>query len=204
MDFSPADPPSFGECMVNWNDYIGCFRARHEDEAAPAPEDDAPAIPAVTITDLARFSPTPSTVAGEPDNLGVAGLPSNFVATASEHTANGTLFGFPISVRFTPETFTFHYGDGATRTTSTGGASWDALGQAQFTPTDTSHTYAARGTYDARVDVSYSAEIDLGIGWFPVDGLLTTTGPAQSIRVFEAHTALVAHTCTETPGAAGC
>jgi hypothetical protein len=120
------------------------------------------------------------------------------------HTQNGTLFNYPIAVRFSPAAYTFVNGDDTTTKSSTGGATWDALRQAQFTPTDTSHTYKERGTYTARVDVSYTAEIDLGSGWFPITGTLNTTGADQQIRIYEAHTALVAHTCKETPNAPGC
>ncbi|WP_353115889.1 hypothetical protein [Microbacterium sp.] len=151
-----------------------------------------------------RFSPAPSVFRGEPDNLGVAGLPMNLVATASAQTQQGDLFGFPIRVRFTPVEYVFVHGDGSTATHRQGGATWAALKQAPFTPTATSHVYADRGTYAARVDVRYRAEIDLGTGWQPVDGLLTSTGPTQDVRIFEARTALVAHTCQETPQAPGC
>lgn len=166
--------------------------------AAPA------AAPSVTITDLASFSPATATATGEPSNLGVAGLPMNFVAAASAHVRTGTLFGAPISVRFTPVGFDFRYGDGGTASLSTGGSTWTALGQAQFTPTATSHVYRDRGTYDADVTVRYTAEIDVGAGWMPIDGELSVPGPAQQIRIFEAHTALVEYTCSERPTAKGC
>ncbi|MGW9628219.1 hypothetical protein [Microbacterium sp. NPDC055521] len=161
-------------------------------------------VPPITITDLASFSPAKGTVLGEPDNLGVAGLPTNFVTEAATHVRSGELFGFPVDVRFTPVAYTFHYGHGQPKTTSSPGASWESLSQAQFTPTDTSHTYAARGTYDASVDIAYTAEIDLGAGWFPVEGRLDIAGPLQQIRIFEARTALVARTCAEQPSAPGC
>lgn len=166
--------------------------------AAPA------AAPAVTITDLASFSPATATATGEPSNLGVAGLPMNFVASASAHVRTGTLFGAPISVRFTPVGFDFRYGDGSTANLSTGGSTWTALGQAQFTPTATSHVYRDRGTYDADVTVRYTAEIDVGTGWMPIDGELSVPGPTQQIRIYEAHTALVEYTCSERPTATGC
>src|SRR5690606_3811668 len=156
------------------------------------------------ITDLASFAPAPARITGEPDNLGVAGLPTNFTADATTHTRDGSLFGSPITARFTPAAFTFHYGDGQTLTTDTGGQSWDALDLAQFTATDTSHTYTERGTYQAHVDTAYTAQIDLGTGYIPVTGTLTITGPDQDIRIFDARTALVAHPCTETPPAPGC
>lgn len=186
-----------------WTSYDECLRETFPD-ATPEEAEQLAAIPAITITDLARFAPAGTPLTGEPDNLGVAGLPTNFVASASAQTQSGELFGFPIQVRFTPVSYVFHYGDGSSASTSDGGVSWESLGQAQFTPTDTSHTYAERGEYDARVDVNYTAELDLGGGWFDVDGQLTTNGPTQSIRIFEAHTALVANTCAERPSAPGC
>lgn len=189
---------------MDWDSYIGCWRVVPSGDAPPDEGDESPGMPPITITDLASFSPARGTVLGEPGNLGVVGLPTNFVTEAATHVRSGQLFGFPIDVRFTPVSYTFHFGDGQSQTTSSPGASWESLGQAQFTPTDTGHTYADRGTYDASVDIAYTAEIDLGVGWFPVEGQLDITGPAQQIRIFEAHTALVARTCAEQPSAPGC
>lgn len=206
-DFKPRpQPPTPEECRINWDAMISCWEHVESPEGARDEEipGSTPSIPPITIMDLASFSPAKGTVLGEPDNLGVAGLPTNFVTQAETHVRSGQLFGFPIDVRFTPVSYTFHYGDGESRTAPSPGASWESLGQAQFTPTDTSHTYAERGTYDATVDIAYTAEIDLGVGWFPIEGQLDIPGPTQQIRVFEAHTALVARTCTEQPSAPGC
>nr|WP_314843919.1 hypothetical protein [uncultured Microbacterium sp.] len=161
-------------------------------------------VPAITISDLAQFAPEAITAGAEPGNVGIAGMPTNFVAVAGAQTRTGAILGLPLSVRFTPAGYDYHYGDGATATVTTAGLSWAQLGQAQFTPTPTSHTYQNRGTYLADVDVRYTAEVDLGTGWFAVDGQLTTDGPTQEIRILEAHTALVAHTCLENPRAPGC
>lgn len=201
----PPPPSPFENCLVDWDSYRGCWQNSIPGEDAEVKEgEESPGLPPITITDLASFSPAKGTILGEPDNLGVAGLPTNFVTEASQHVRSGELFGFPIDVRFTPVSYTFHYGDGESQSTSSPGTSWESLGQAQFTPTDTSHTYSERGTYDARVDIAYTAEIDLGVGWFPIDGQLDIAGPAQQIRIFEAHTALVARTCAEQPSAPGC
>lgn len=200
----PPKEFSFDDCLANWNSYIRCFRATEDPEEAEQASPDEPSLPAVTMTDLAAFAPAPVAAIGEPGNVGIAGMPTNFVAAASAHTRTGTLFGFPISVRFSPVGYDFDYGDGARVSTATGGETWTSLGQAQFTPTSTSHVYQERGTYLADVDVRYSAEVDLGIGWFPVAGELTTDGPDQEIRIFEAHTALVAFTCEQRPSAPGC
>ena len=203
-NWTPPKEFSFDDCLANWNSYIRCFRATDEVEDADPSTPEEPALPALTITDLAAFAPAPVTAAGEPDNVGIAGMPTNFVAAASVHTRTGTLFALPLSVRFTPVGYDFDYGDGDRATTASGGQTWDSLGQAPFTPTATSHVYQERGTYLADVDVRYSAEVDLGIGWFPVSGELTTDGPDQEIRIFEAHTALVAFTCTQKPTGPGC
>lgn len=206
IDWSPAPPvpDEFTLCLDAWDSGRPCFLPGEDGEEPAEEQDEEAGIPPITITDLARFAPEGSVITGEPDNVGVAGLPTNFVADASVHTVDGELFGFPLAVRFTPSAFDFAFGDGSTATTTTSGETWEALGQAQFTPTDTSHTYAERGTYTAQVDVRYTAEIDLGVGWFPIAGEVTSAGAPQEIRIFEAHTALVAHTCEQAPSSPGC
>lgn len=161
-------------------------------------------VPSITIGDLEQFAPQAITAVAEPGNIGIAGMSTNFVAIATSQTSAGTILGSPVTVRFTPVAYDYRYGDGSIATLDAAGQTWAALGQAQFTPTPTSHTYRNRGMYLADVDVRYTAEVDLGTGWFPVDGQLTTDGPAQEIRILEARTALVAHTCLERPAAAGC
>lgn len=204
-DSTPWVPPEeqFSECLAEWDSYLRCYESIRDDDVAPE-DDEVPAIPAVTITDLVRFAPAGSVITGEPDNVGVAGLPTNFVTTASVQIVDASLFGFPVSVRFTPSAYDFSFGDGATATTSAGGTTWASLGQAQFTPTDTSHTYRERGTYIAQADVRYTAEVDFGVGWFPITGEVTSAGAPQDVRIFEAHTALVAHTCEQAPRSPGC
>jgi hypothetical protein len=158
----------------------------------------------LTITDLVAFAPAPVAVLGEPGNVGIVGLPANFVVAASTHTQAGPLLDLDVTVRFTPVAFDFTYGDGESATTSTGGRTWDDLGLPQFTPTPTGHTYRDRGTFTAQATVRYTAEVDIGNGWFPVPGELAIPGPPQQVTVYEAHTALVEHTCTEQPTAPGC
>lgn len=168
------------------------------------PQEEEDSLPVITLEDLARFLPASAPLTVEPDGVGVAGLPTNFVASTAAHTAHGMLFDHPLSVRFTPVGHTFFYGDGISVRTDTAGRSWSALGQPQFTPTDTSHTYRDRGTYTTRVDAHYSAELNIGHGWRPLDGELTSRGADQSVRIYEARTALVAQTCDVNRNAAGC
>ncbi|QKJ19629.1 PKD domain-containing protein [Microbacterium hominis] len=161
-------------------------------------------IPDVTIEDLVSFRPAAPTLTGEPGGFGVVGMPTNLVASAQTQFLSGTLLGRDVTVRFTPAGYVFDHGDGTSSRTTTGGASWESLGQAQFTPTATAHTYRARGTYPVTVAVQYAAAVDFGTGWRPVDGFVTTPGAAYGVRVVEVRTALVDRTCGESPSAPGC
>ncbi|HWI30231.1 MAG TPA: hypothetical protein VNT50_01960 [Microbacterium sp.] len=162
-------------------------------------------LPDVTLADIASFVPAKPTLTGEPAGLGVVGMPTNIVASASEQRLAGTLFDYAVTVRFVPDGFRFAYGDGSTRTTSGGGASWSALGQAEFTPTDTSHVYRSRGTYPVSVTVLYAASVDFGTGnWRPVPGRVEATMAGYDLRVVEVHTGLVDKSCDENPTGPGC
>lgn len=172
-------------------------------EAHP-PRPGTEAMPSLSVSDLAGFAPATVRVAAEPDNVGVAGLPTNFLSAAQVHTRTGELFGTPVRVRFTPVGYDYEYGDGSSATLTAAGRSWRDLGQAQFTATRTSHVYSHRGTYSAEVDIRYTAEVDLGTGWLDVIGELRSEGEPQEITVYEARTALVARTCGENPAAPGC
>ena len=161
--------------------------------------------PDVTPADLASFRPAPPSLTGEPTGFGVVGTPTNVVAAASEQTLPGTLLGWDVTVRFTPAGYVFDYGDGATARVTTGGSSWAALGQAQFTPTATSHVYRERGTYPVIVTRAVR-----GIRRFrhaargdPSPDSSTATTGGYDVRVVEARTALVDQTCAGGPARSG-
>lgn len=161
--------------------------------------------PDVTAADLASFRPTRPSLEGEPAGFGIVGAPTNVVAAASGQYLTGDLLGWDVTVRFVPAGFIFDYGDGTTARSTTGGASWAGLGQAQFTPTATSHAYRERGTYSVSVTVQYSASVDFGSGtWRPVTGFVTASTGGYDVRVVEARTALVDKTCVENPSGPGC
>jgi hypothetical protein len=161
--------------------------------------------PDVTLADIASFRPATPALTGEPTGFGVAGLPANIVATASEERIPGTVLGWDVTVRFVPAAYVFTYGDGSSKRSIRGGASWESLGQAQFTPTSTTHVYRARGTYPVSVTVQYAASVDFGSGtWRPVPGYVEASASGYDIRVVEARTALVDRTCSEDPSGPGC
>lgn len=161
--------------------------------------------PDVTAADLASFRPAQPSLTGEPTGFGLVGAPTNVVAAASEQLIPGTLLGWEVVVRFVPAAYVFEYGDGSTARVNTGGQSWQSLGQAQFTPTATSHVYRERGTYPVSVTVQYAASVDFGSGtWRPVTGYVSATTGGYGVRVVEARTALVDRTCLENPSGPGC
>ena len=131
-------------------------------------------------------------------------MPANIVAAASEQQIVGTILGWDVTVRFVPAAFIFEYGDGTTVRTASGGASWEQLGQAQFTPTPTSHAYSARGTYPVSVTVQYAPSVNFGRVWRPVPGFVSATAGGYEVRVVEVRTALVDRTCAEDPSGPGC
>ena len=86
------------------------------------PAGPVPRAGTVTVTDLARFVPSATTVAGEPDNVAVVGLPANFVSSATTETIPGTILGRALTIRFTPVNYAFDYGDGERRDSATAGS----------------------------------------------------------------------------------
>ncbi len=202
----PAGPSEESIRLARCLDGGGTTRCVRRDQPGTPPPD-APIVSGqrpITINDLAQFTPASITATAEPDNVGIAGMPANFIGGAEVQIRTGSLFGVPVTVRFTPVAYVYTYGDDTSATLATAGRTWSSLGQAPFTPTPTSHVYEQRGTYIAEVDVRYTAEVDVGAGWVPVTGELTSDGVDQQIRIFEARTALVARTCIENPGAPGC
>lgn len=184
-------------------------------DSAPEPEDCGPlgcrgnytvvTIPDLTLEDLASFRPATPSLTGQPTGFGVAGMPANLVAAASVQTIPGTVLDWDVTVRFTPVAFEFDHGDGTVAVHTTGGATWEQLGQPQLTPTATSHVYRARGTYSVAVTVRYEASVDFGTGvWRPVPGFVTATSGGYRVQILEARTALVDQTCVEDPDGPGC
>lgn len=162
-------------------------------------------FPDVTIEDLASFRPAAPTLGGEPAGFGVVGMPTNVYASAVAQDIPGQLLGWDVTVRFQPAAFIFEYGDGTSKRSTSGGASWTAAGQPQFTPTATSHVYGERGIYPVSVTVQYTASVNFGTAtWRTVPGFVSSTTGGYEVDVREVRTALVDATCLENPGGPGC
>jgi hypothetical protein len=177
------------------------------DPGAPACEPQTPCDPALIVraNDLVSISADAPTQGMEPDGWLVVGVPTNFFASAAAHQSSGPLLGSPAEVRFTPVSFTWDYGDGATGSSASGGASWAAQGLPEFSETSTSHVYENTGTISVGLSVSYSAEYRFDGGdWREVDGLLSVPSAPMTVLAERAGTVLVAEGCSANAEGPGC
>jgi hypothetical protein len=165
----------------------------------------APGNPAVTISDLKNFKPVPGTDHMQPNGWMVVGLSTNFYSVVGVEVQNGVLLGQPASVRFTPISWHWTYGDGSAVTRATPGATWAAQGIPEFDPTPTSHTYRADGTYFIDLSITFRAEYKYATGgWTPVIGTITLPANRLEATAGDAKTVLVNHDCAQNPSGPGC
>ena len=120
----------------------------------------------------------------QPDDKTLINFDTIFFTQAEPLTRQLTLLGQRVRLEIKPSRFEWVHGDGTTATTTTPGAPYPAK--------DIVHRYAdAHRTVAHRVVVTWSAEYSLNGGALqPVNGTVTTTGPATPLRVAEASPAL--------------
>ncbi|MGV8883810.1 MAG: hypothetical protein ACOH19_16805 [Rhodoglobus sp.] len=159
----------------------------------------------VTLSDVAHFRPNPGVNLMQPDGWMVVGLDTNFYSTGGVQVHDGTLLGYPASVKFTPVRWRWTYGDGAAATRATPGSTWAGGGFAEFDRTPTSHIYQNPGTYFIDLTITYAVEYRFaGQAWTDIPGTLTL--PSNRLRVSGsgAKTVLVEDDCTINPSGPGC
>ncbi|MEJ1230852.1 MAG: hypothetical protein WDM88_10035 [Galbitalea sp.] len=118
---------------------------------------------------------------------------------------DGTLLGRSASVRFTPVSWRWTYGDGTSAVRATPGATWAASGIPEFDPTATSHVYTAAGTYFIDLDIQFTADYRYAGGqWRRVVGTITLPANRLEASAGDAKTVLVNDDCSQNPGGPGC
>ncbi|MBM7505979.1 hypothetical protein ACFPER_02605 [Agromyces aurantiacus] len=169
------------------------------------PEPPAAGEPTVTLRDIASFRPVAPETAMQPDGWAVVGLPANFVTEAAVQTRAGTLLGRSAEVRFHPVGYRWTHSDGSVVQASVPGARWEELGQAEFSETATSHSYAESGEYTVGLSVVFVVEYRFdGSAWRWIDGTLVVLGAPREVLVGEFDTVLVTGDCTVAPNGPGC
>ncbi|MBC7518602.1 MAG: hypothetical protein H7248_06910, partial [Microbacteriaceae bacterium] len=160
---------------------------------------------AITVSDIAGFTPSETTHQMEPSGWTIRGVPANFIAYSGEDVRDGVLLGLPASVRFTPLAFRWDYGDGITELRTEGGDTWSTLSLPEFSATATSHEYANRGTFSVSLATAYSAEYRFAGGeWQPIDGTVTTESSPFPVTVSDTATVLVGQDCVARKAGPGC
>jgi hypothetical protein len=161
--------------------------------------------PVVTTREIAHLVPAVGTQGMEPKGWMVVGLPTNFYAEVSPSVVSTTLLGSAAEVRFTPTSFLWAHGDGSTITSANGGATWAALGLAEFSETSTSHVYNRPGRYSISLTVQYTAEYRIaGSPWRPLAGTVPSLSPPISASAKTSETMLVADDCRRPRPSPGC
>jgi hypothetical protein len=150
-------------------------------------------IPPTSVSDLVAFQPLPPGIVIEPGSWSLPRVPTNIFSSASAQSQSGTLLGWPIEVRFSPQSYRWSYGDGASATRSEAGSSW---GQNQFGATSTSHVYRAPGTYTVTLQVDYSVSYRFDQGGFvPLAGVVSRAGPPATLQILRVDSLLVDEGC---------
>lgn len=124
--------------------------------------------------------------------------PTIVYSTDDGQTLHTQLLGHPVTVRATPTSWAWDYGDGHSTTTKSPGHAYPHQ--------DVWHTYSSLGTRRIGLTVTWTAQFqyDEYPGWRDVDGTATTSATTAPFTVEERRGRLVAETCDRNPHAPGC
>ena len=149
-------------------------------ETPPGTTREPQVTPGLVLTELRRIGLPSLQARTQPRDKTLVNFATIFYAEPQTFTRTLTLLGQSVDVEATPTSFTWHYGDGSSATTSTPGAPYPAK--------DVTHSYTdAHITVQPSVDVTYSARFRVGNGaWQTIPDTVTIAGPAGVLRVSEA------------------
>jgi hypothetical protein len=164
-----------------------------------------PAQQSVTLDDVASFVPRDASIRSQPNGWAIVGAPVNLFTDAEAQVVDGVLLGRPAQVRFVPVSYTWDHGDGTSTTAAGPGASWRALGQQDFTATDTSYVYPSTGDRQVTLTIAYSPSYRFdGGGWQQIPGTLPAQVGPVTIHVLQGSTVLVGGACGTRDAGPGC
>jgi hypothetical protein len=197
---------SGSRCTIRRSLIIGFWGARPNDTcattpaaAAPATAGAAPALPQVTpgmvATALRRLRLPAALAQPQPDTKTLVNFDTVFHTDASPLERTVTLLGQLVVIQATPTSYTWHYGDGASATTTSPGTPYRPGDDVGAGTDHNVHRYlTAHVTTHPSVDLTYAGRYRLPGGpWTTIPGTVTITGPTTPLRVSEA-TALLSGT----------
>ncbi|WP_181642291.1 hypothetical protein [Nocardioides massiliensis] len=137
--------------------------------------------PAIVLRALRRLGLPEAHAQTQPEGTTLVNFDTIFFADAEIQTRDVTLLGRAVTIEAEPVEFTWHHGDGTSRTTTEPGAPYPAR--------DITHRYASASDEPLapRVDVTYRARFQVEGGpWRPISETVTIEGPTGSLEVTEA------------------
>jgi hypothetical protein len=134
-----------------------------------------------------RDSVSPSGVVVQPGTgRALVNLPLVAHAEPVTDTWSPTLLGAPVTIRATPTSYSWDFGDGAPPVVT------DHAG-APYPDHAAEHTYLTTGDRTITLTTTYTGQysLDSGATWLPVPGTATATSPPVPVRLVEARAQLV-------------
>jgi len=147
-----------------------------------------PAFPGITAADFQRLPLAPSAIHIEPPTgWTLVNVPTIVYASGEPQSLRTTVVGVGVTVRATPASFTWTFGDGSPPVATTD------PGKAYPAATIT-HAYLAAGVHRIGLLTQWNGEflVDGSSTWLPVTGTAQTTSTSDPLTVYTAHSRLVA------------
>lgn len=129
--------------------------------------------------------PSSELVVQPPGGKTLVNFETNFYTLDKEPISQEVrIAGRRVTILAVPTTYTFHFGDETSTTTSSPGRPHPNL--------DVTHVYQHTGKVAVRLDTTYSGEYRIGDGeWVAIPDTLTVLGTAQDLQIVEALPQLV-------------
>lgn len=139
--------------------------------------------------------PTASLTVQPPGGRTLVNFDTVYSTQAESYVVPVRLLGETVELKISPIGYTWDHGDGTDQHTTHPGQEFN--GRPGVRPSElegmVTHQYVRLGTYAASVSIEWNAvyRIEGERDWTPVDGTVTSQGPAVSLEVVEAYAKLV-------------
>ncbi|GAA1934199.1 hypothetical protein GCM10009797_29530 [Nocardioides hwasunensis] len=156
------------------------------DVCVPEEEVEQIDIGALAIEEFKRIAwPESALVVQPPDGKTLVNFKTNFYTLDNKTVSQSlTIVGRSVTIRATPTTYAFHFGDGDSTSTASPGRPHPDL--------DVTHEYARKGDVVVSLDTTYTGEYRIGNGdWVSIPDALTVPGAGLDLQVVEALPQLV-------------
>lgn len=165
----------------------------------------APPPPTISTEDFQSLTIPASTLKSQLGGFTLKGAHTNLYADGGTQHLDTIVLGQPVTVKATPISYTFTYGDGTKLTTKTPGAPVAGNGNGFDIQTETSHIYTTTGIFTATLTTTYTGQFSVNNGPYqPIPGTANTTSTPLNIDVWRTKHYRVAEPCNKNNTAPGC